>query len=191
MTVFLLRCLKAPNMGLIMDQVLTKEQRQSLIQLICYADGDLKVSNLNFYPSRAMKIFSVLFRTDDKFFASSIFFRCWPYFSIDQGSPNFFPEGRITGRLAAAGRMRIENWYTSTGWPISHFTFYKLNNFFSINIFLFFFSEFKNIILVNFWYGKVYNRTTSEDNWILLWKWTVNCCNAKIVYAQFQCSTSP
>ena len=51
-----------------------------------------------------------------------------------------------------------------TGWPISHFTFYKLNNFFSINIFLFFFSEFKNIILVNFWYGKVYNRTTSEDN---------------------------
>ena len=36
--------------------------------------------------------------------------------------------------------------------------------FFSINIFLFFFSEFKNIILVNFWYGKVYNRTTSEDN---------------------------
>ena len=54
--------------------------------------------------------------------------------------------------------------FKNTGWPISHFTFYKLNNFFSINIFLFFFSEFKNIILVNFWYGKVYNRTTSEDN---------------------------
>ena len=54
--------------------------------------------------------------------------------------------------------------WDNTGWPISHFTFYKLNNFFSINIFLFFFSEFKNIILVNFWYGKVYNRTTSEDN---------------------------
>ena len=29
----------------------------------------------------------------------------------------------------------------STGWPTSHFTFWKLNNFFSINTFLFLLSE--------------------------------------------------
>lgn len=30
-----------------MDQVLTREQRQNLIQLICYADGDTRVSRDN------------------------------------------------------------------------------------------------------------------------------------------------
>ena len=84
-----------------------------------------------------------------------------------------FKVGKVLPRKSLIERVVVENVEEAfnavsekvcTGWPISHFTFYKLNNFFSINIFIFFFSEFKNIILVNFWYGKVYNRTTSEDN---------------------------
>uniref|UniRef100_H2YRP3 Mediator complex subunit Med12 domain-containing protein n=1 Tax=Ciona savignyi TaxID=51511 RepID=H2YRP3_CIOSA len=47
------KCLKDPVMDLLMDQVLTREQRQNLIQLICYPQEDLqRLSGLSNDPRR-------------------------------------------------------------------------------------------------------------------------------------------